>query len=45
MMQHQVFFPVDGVLLFSINRQGVIAFACNDDFGKSSTQEPFSQRL
>jgi hypothetical protein len=45
MMQHQVFFPVRGVLLFSINRKGVIAFACNDDFGKASTQEPFSQRL
>jgi len=45
MMQHQVFFPVRGVLLFSINRKGVIAFACHDDFGKASTQEPFSQRL
>jgi hypothetical protein len=34
-MQNQVFFPVRGVLLFSINRKGVIAFACNDDFGKA----------
>jgi hypothetical protein len=45
MTQHQVFFPVRGILLFSINRKGVIAFACNDDFGKASMQEPFSQRL
>jgi len=45
MMQNQVFFPVGGVLLFSINGKGVITFACNNDFGKASTQEPFSQRL
>src|ERR1043166_701701 len=45
MPQHQVFFPVRGILLFSINRKGVIAFACNDDFGKASMPEPFSQRL
>jgi hypothetical protein len=34
-MQNQIFFPVRGILLFSINRKGVIAFACNDDFGKA----------
>jgi len=45
MMQNQVFFPVRGVLLFSINGKGVITFAGNNDFGKASTQEPFSQRL
>jgi len=44
-VQKEVFFPLRGVLLFSINRKGVIAFACNDDFGKTQTMEPFSQRL
>ena len=45
LVQKEVFFPLRGVLLFSINRKGVIAFARNDDFGKSSTMQPFSQRL
>ena len=44
-VQKEVFFPLRGVLLFSINRKGVIAFARNDDFGKASMKEPFSQRL
>ena len=44
-MPHQVFFPGCGVLLFSINRQGVMTFACNNDFGNAYTQEPFSQSL
>jgi len=44
-MQHQVFFPLRGILLVTINRKGVIAFACNDNLGKPSTMEPFSQRL
>jgi hypothetical protein len=44
-MQHQRFFPRRGVLLFTINRKGVMAFASHDDFGKASTKEPFSQRL
>jgi len=43
-LQNPILFPLRGVLLFSINRKGGIAFACNDDFGKASTQEPFSQR-
>ena len=34
-VQKEVFFPLRGVLLFSINRKGVIAFACNDNFGKA----------
>ena len=33
-MQNQCFFPLRGVLLLPINGKGVIAFACNDDFGK-----------
>src|SRR6266545_1385831 len=45
MMQNQVFFPVRGVLLFPIHCKGVIAFSCNDDLGKTSMMEPFSQRL
>src|SRR5713101_4353069 len=44
-MQNQVFFPVRGVLLFPMNCKGVIAFSCHDDLGKTSTMEPFSQRL
>ena len=44
-MQNQIFFPLRGILLVPITRKGIIAFACNDDFGKASTQEPFSQRL
>src|SRR6266702_2142010 len=44
-MQHELFFPLRGVLLCPSNRKGVIAFACNDDFGKTQTMEPFSQRL
>jgi hypothetical protein len=44
-MQPQRFFPLRGVLLFTINRKGVMAFASGDDFGKASTKEPFSQRL
>jgi len=34
-MQNQRFFPLRGVLLSTINRKGVIAFASNDDFGKA----------
>jgi|SRR4030095_378227 hypothetical protein len=45
MTQHQVFFPLRGVLLGTINRKGIIAFTCNDDFGKTSIMEPLSQRL
>ena len=33
-MQNQAFFPLRGILLVTTNRKGVIAFACNDDFGK-----------
>jgi hypothetical protein len=44
-VQKEVFFPLRGVLLFSINRKGVIAFACNDDFGKASMKESLAQRL
>jgi len=44
-MQHKLFFPRRGVLLCTINREGVVAFACDDDFDKSSTMQPFSQRL
>ncbi len=44
-VQKEVFFPLRGVLLFSINRKGVIAFACHDDFGKASMKESLSQRL
>src|SRR5712691_4294791 len=44
-MQHQRFFPLRGVLLFPINGKGVIAFACNDDFGKPSAMESLSERL
>ena len=44
-MQNQLFFPLRGFLLFTINRQGVMAFACHDDFGKAYTRESFSQRL
>jgi len=36
MTPHHVFFPGRGILLFSINRQGGIAFACHDDVGKAS---------
>jgi hypothetical protein len=41
-MQNQRFFPLRGILFFPINRKGVIAFACNDDFGKPYTVEPLS---
>src|SRR6266478_8489967 len=34
-MQNQRFFPLRGVLLFTSNGKGVIAFASNDDFGKA----------
>ena len=44
-MQNQRFFPRRGVLLFTSNRKGVIAFASHDDCGKASMKEPFSQRL
>jgi hypothetical protein len=44
-MQNQRFCPLRGILRFTSNRKGVIAFARNDDFGKASTKEPFSQRL
>lgn len=42
-MQNQRFFPRRGLLFFPINRQGVMAFACKDDFGKPSTVEPLSE--
>jgi hypothetical protein len=44
-MQHQAFFPLRGILLVTTNRKGIMAFACNEDFGKSYTMQPFSQRL
>ena len=44
-MQNQCFFPRRGVLLFPINGKGVIAFACNDDFGKPSPMKSLSERL
>ena len=33
-MQDQCFFPGRSVLLLIANCKGIIAFACNDDFGK-----------
>src|SRR4249920_2050138 len=33
-MQNERFFPLRGVLLFPLNGKRVIAFACNNDFGK-----------
>jgi hypothetical protein len=44
-IQNQCFFPLRSVLLLIANCKGIIAFARNDDFGKSSTMQPFSQRL
>src|SRR6266704_2550607 len=39
MMQHQVFFPVRGVLLFSINRKGVILKRCTRSLSKPRSYE------
>jgi hypothetical protein len=33
-MQHQFFFPCRSILLLMTNWKGIIAFTCNDDFGK-----------
>jgi len=44
-MKDQVFFPLRGLLFFACNGKDVVAFARNDDFGKPSPMEPFSQRL
>jgi len=44
-IQNQGFFPLRSVLLLIANCQGIIAFARHDDFGKSSTMQPCSQRL
>ena len=44
-MQHQRFFPLRGVLFFSSNGKGIIAFPCNDDLGKSSVVKSLSERL
>jgi hypothetical protein len=38
------FFPLRGVRLGTINRQGIMAFPCQDAFGKTSILEPLSQR-
>ena len=45
LMQHQRFFPLRGVLFFPMNGEGVIAFACNDDFSKPSVMKSLSERL
>ena len=34
LMQNERFLPLRGILLFPINGKGIIAFACNNDFGK-----------
>src|SRR5262249_32233188 len=44
-MPYECFFPLRGILLLPLNRESIVAFACNDDLGKPSTMPPFSQRL
>jgi hypothetical protein len=44
-IQHEFFFPCRSCLLLLVNRKSIMAFSCNDDFGKSSMMQPCSQRL
>jgi hypothetical protein len=42
-MQHKSFLPLRGILLLPINGKGVMAFACNNDFGKPEIMEPLGR--
>src|SRR6266849_2831835 len=39
-LQKKIFLPLRGFLIFPINCKGVIAFSCNNDFGKPSIMDP-----